>query len=51
MVRGQAHRVAHPAAIDRMRRDVTLWPWTGGDRDVYVRISPDTITGRRIENR
>jgi len=51
LVRGHAHRVAHPAELDRMRHDVTLWPWPGDDRDVYVRIIPDIVTGRRIERR
>ena len=49
LVRGPAHRVAHPAELHHVRRDTTLWPWPGGDRDVYVRIIPDRITGRRIE--
>jgi transcriptional regulator with XRE-family HTH domain len=50
LVRGTAHRVTHPAEFRNVQRDVTLWPWPGGDRDVYVRIVPDTITGRRIES-
>jgi hypothetical protein len=51
LVRGRAHRVAHPAELNIVRRDAAIWPWPGGDRDVYVRIVPDTITGRRIESR
>ncbi len=51
LVRGPAHRVAHPAELRNVRRDTTIWPWPGDDRDVYVRIIPDTITGRRIESR
>jgi transcriptional regulator with XRE-family HTH domain len=51
LVRGKAHRVAHPAELQSIQRDATIWPWPGGDRDVYVRIIPDTITGRRIESR
>jgi transcriptional regulator with XRE-family HTH domain len=51
LVRGRAHRVAHPAELQIVRRDAAIWPWPGGDRDVYVRIVPDTITGRRIESR
>jgi transcriptional regulator with XRE-family HTH domain len=51
LVRGTAHRVAHPAELQNIRRDTTIWPWPGGDRNVYVRIIPDTITGRRIESR
>jgi transcriptional regulator with XRE-family HTH domain len=51
LVRGRAHRVAHPAELQIVRRGAAIWPWPGGDRDVYVRIIPDTITGRRIESR
>lgn len=51
LVRGPAHRVAHPAELRNVQRDTTVWPWPGDDRDVYVRIIPDTITGRRIEGR
>jgi transcriptional regulator with XRE-family HTH domain len=51
LVRGQAHRVAHPAELQHVRRDAAIWPWPGDDRDVYVRIIPATITGRRIESR
>lgn len=50
LVRGLAHRVTHPAELHNVRRNATVWPWPGGDRDVYVRIIPDRITGRRIEN-
>lgn len=51
LVRGQAHRVAHPAELRRVRENAGVWPWPGGDRDVYVRIIPAQITGRRIETR
>ena len=51
LVRGRAHHVAHPAELQIIRHDAAIWPWPGGDRDVYVRIIPDTITGRRIEVR
>jgi len=51
LVRGKAHRVTHPAELQLIRRDTDLWPWPGDDRDIYVRIIPDTITGRRIESR
>jgi transcriptional regulator with XRE-family HTH domain len=51
LVRGTAHRVTHPAELDNIRRNATIWPWPGGDRDVYVRVVPDRITGRRIESR
>jgi nitroimidazol reductase NimA-like FMN-containing flavoprotein (pyridoxamine 5'-phosphate oxidase superfamily) len=51
LIRGRAHRVAHPAELNTIRRDTAIWPWPGGNRDIYVRIIPDTITGRQIETR
>lgn len=48
LVRGQAHRVRHPAELNRVREDAAVWPWPGGEGDVYLRIVPDRITGRRI---
>ncbi len=49
LVRGPAHRVAHPAELHRLQEDAAIWPWPGGEREVYVRILPREITGRRIE--
>ena len=51
LVRGPAHRVTHPAELRRLQEDVVIWPWPGGEREVYVRIVPSQITGRRIEIR
>jgi transcriptional regulator with XRE-family HTH domain len=51
LVRGQAHRVAHPAELWHLREDAMVWPWAGGSREVYLRIIPGKVTGRRIEVR
>jgi len=51
LVRGQAHHVRDPAELNRMRQDATVWPWPGGEREMYLRIVPDRITGRRAEAR
>jgi transcriptional regulator with XRE-family HTH domain len=51
LVRGPAHRVTHPAELHRLQEDAVVWPWSGGEREVYVRILPSQITGRRIEIR
>ena len=51
LVRGPAHRVTHPAELHRLQADAAVWPWPGGEREVYVRILPSQITGRRIEIR
>jgi nitroimidazol reductase NimA-like FMN-containing flavoprotein (pyridoxamine 5'-phosphate oxidase superfamily) len=50
LVRGRAHRVSHPAELQIIQRDATTWPWADGHRDVYVRIIPDAISGRRIQS-
>jgi nitroimidazol reductase NimA-like FMN-containing flavoprotein (pyridoxamine 5'-phosphate oxidase superfamily) len=49
LVRGRAHHVRHPAELNRMQQDAAVWPWPGGEREVYVRVLPERITGRRIE--
>ena len=49
LVRGPARRVAHPAELRRLQEEAVVWPWAGGEREVYVRIVPREITGRRIE--
>jgi nitroimidazol reductase NimA-like FMN-containing flavoprotein (pyridoxamine 5'-phosphate oxidase superfamily) len=51
LVRGLAHRVTHPAELWRMREEAVVWPWAGGTREVYIRIVPVKVTGRRIETR
>jgi nitroimidazol reductase NimA-like FMN-containing flavoprotein (pyridoxamine 5'-phosphate oxidase superfamily) len=51
LVRGPAHRVTHPAELRRLQEDAAVWPWPDGEREVYVRIIPSEISGRRIELR
>jgi nitroimidazol reductase NimA-like FMN-containing flavoprotein (pyridoxamine 5'-phosphate oxidase superfamily) len=51
LVRGPAHRVTHPAELWRMREEAAVWPWAGGTREVYIRVVPVKVTGRRIETR
>ena len=51
LVRGAAHRVTHPAELRHLQDDAVLWPWAAGEREVYMRILPSQITGRRIEIR
>lgn len=51
LIQGQAHRVLQPGELRHVRASMTSAPWVGGDRDVYVRIVPDQISGRRISVR
>jgi hypothetical protein len=49
LVSGPAHQVLQPSELRHLRESATVWPWAGGEREVYVRIVPARITGRRIE--
>jgi hypothetical protein len=51
LVRGPAHRVASPSELRRLQEDAAVWPWAGGEREIYMRIIPREVTGRRIELR
>ncbi|MGW3248792.1 helix-turn-helix domain-containing protein [Streptomyces sp. NPDC001070] len=48
LVRGMAHTVTDPAGVRRLDDLAYTGPWAGGDRDLWVRITPATVTGRRI---
>ena len=48
LVTGRAVRVTSEAAVRRLEQHADVRPWAGGARDVYVRIIPRKITGRRI---
>jgi transcriptional regulator with XRE-family HTH domain len=50
LMRGPAHRVVDPAELHRLQH-AAVWPWPGGEREVYLRIAPREVTGRRIELR
>lgn len=48
LVHGHAHRVAQRAELARLQLTVAVRPWPDGDHDVYIRITPRRINGRRI---
>jgi nitroimidazol reductase NimA-like FMN-containing flavoprotein (pyridoxamine 5'-phosphate oxidase superfamily) len=48
LIRGQAHRVLQSGELRRVQEETTFTPWAGGTRDVYVRIVPDQMSGRRV---
>jgi nucleotide-binding universal stress UspA family protein/transcriptional regulator with XRE-family HTH domain len=48
LVRGPAHRVAQPGELHNLLEQVTVTPWAGGEREVYIRIVPARISGRRV---
>ena len=50
LVSGQAHGVLQPLELRRMRADTELVPWPPGQHDVWVRIVPVKVTGRRVDS-
>src|SRR6516162_3517400 len=50
LVTGRAVRVSSEAQVRHLEQHVGVRPWAGGARDVYVRITPRKITGRRIRD-
>jgi transcriptional regulator with XRE-family HTH domain len=50
LVRGDAHRVLQPGELRNLREGSDLRPWPAGKHDLFVRIVPSQITGRRIRS-
>lgn len=48
LLTGTAERIEDPATVRRLTEESPAQPWAGGDRPQWIRIRPDTITGRRI---
>ncbi len=48
LVHGRARRVDDPADLAYLQQNVPVSPWAGGARELYVRVTPERITGRRI---
>jgi nitroimidazol reductase NimA-like FMN-containing flavoprotein (pyridoxamine 5'-phosphate oxidase superfamily) len=49
LVHGRAHKVTEERAVKQLEDLTHLRPWAPGARDVYVRIAPARISGRRIQ--
>jgi len=49
LVHGHAHKVTDEREVKQLEDGTHLEPWAGGARDVYVRIAPTRISGRRIQ--
>lgn len=50
LVQGAAHHVDSPAERASVR-DADVEPWAGGKRELFVRVIPTRITGRRVRPR
>jgi nitroimidazol reductase NimA-like FMN-containing flavoprotein (pyridoxamine 5'-phosphate oxidase superfamily) len=49
LVQGRAHKVTEEREVEQLQNRTHLQPWAAGARDVYVRITPTRISGRRIQ--
>jgi hypothetical protein len=49
LIQGGAHHVESEAELASVRQ-VGLVPWAGGERELFIRIAPARITGRRVGN-
>ena len=49
LVQGRAHKVTGEREIEQLQNRTHLEPWAAGARDVYIRITPTRISGRRIQ--
>jgi nitroimidazol reductase NimA-like FMN-containing flavoprotein (pyridoxamine 5'-phosphate oxidase superfamily) len=48
LIQGHAHKVSGEHEVARLEQATLLVPWAAGARDVWVRISPTRISGRRV---
>ncbi|KIH99045.1 DNA-binding protein [Streptomonospora alba] len=51
LVAGRARIVEDAAELAALREHHSLRPWAGGDREAWVRIEAEQITGRRVGGR
>jgi nitroimidazol reductase NimA-like FMN-containing flavoprotein (pyridoxamine 5'-phosphate oxidase superfamily) len=49
LVHGHAHKVTEERDVKHLESATYLEPWAAGARDVYVRITPTRISGRRVQ--
>jgi nitroimidazol reductase NimA-like FMN-containing flavoprotein (pyridoxamine 5'-phosphate oxidase superfamily) len=49
LVQGHAHEVTDEHQVKQLEDIARLKPWAPGARDVYVRLTPTQISGRRIQ--
>ena len=48
LVHGHTHKITDERDVKHLEDGTRLEPWAAGARDVYVRIAPTRISGRRI---
>ncbi|RVU22215.1 helix-turn-helix domain-containing protein [Streptomyces antnestii] len=48
LLQGRGRAVTDPDAVRRLNALAYSGPWAGGERDMWVRVEADSVTGRRI---
>lgn len=48
LITGTADRVILPETVHRLLEETAARPWAGGHRPLWIRVRPETVTGRRI---
>ncbi|RVU22735.1 helix-turn-helix domain-containing protein [Streptomyces antnestii] len=48
LLQGRGRAVTDPDTVRRLNALAYSGPWAGGERDMWVRVEPDAISGRRI---
>ncbi|GAA2795019.1 pyridoxamine 5'-phosphate oxidase family protein [Kitasatospora paracochleata] len=48
LITGTAEPITEEEEQQRLRRELGVEPWAGGHRVLWIRIRPDTVSGRRI---
>lgn len=48
LVRGTARSVTDPREVRHLAEHAYSAPWAGGHRELWIRVAPGTVTGRRI---
>lgn len=50
VVRGVSAEVRDPETVAALREAGRPWPWARGERDVFLSVSVDEATGRRVRS-
>jgi nitroimidazol reductase NimA-like FMN-containing flavoprotein (pyridoxamine 5'-phosphate oxidase superfamily) len=48
LLTGTAEHVDDPPTSQRLTESHTVEPWAGGDHPLWIRVRPDSVSGRRI---
>lgn len=51
LVQGRARRLHRPDELEILLRECDLGPWPAAERDLYVMVVPEQVTGRRNASR